>query len=93
MSVVVNAKGRTGVHRSKLQLRATYDEDSKTISLRVDDAANLEFWLEATLPYPPPASPHPHAEAFVEPSVEYWDSQKKRSVLDNPDLHRDMYLG
>ena len=50
--IVVDAKGRTGSERPKLGVRAIYDPETETISIRVDDAANLEFWLEATLPYP-----------------------------------------
>lgn len=52
--IIVQAKGRTGSQRAKLKLRAIYDAESQTISIRVDDEANLEFWLESTLPYPRP---------------------------------------
>lgn len=45
----MQVEGRTGKKRSNLYATLIYDEEADSYSLRVDDSANLEFWLTVTL--------------------------------------------
>lgn len=43
-------QGRTGAQRPKIHASIVYDKESNQYHIRVDDEANLEFWLQITIP-------------------------------------------
>jgi hypothetical protein len=46
----VSLKGRTGPNRAKLHATIVWNESMDSYIVRVDDEANLEFWLEIVIP-------------------------------------------
>jgi len=53
VQIKCHAKGRTCDARSALSAKARYLRDDKSIFVRVDDEANLPFWLQLTIPLKP----------------------------------------